>query len=73
MKPKEIRKLSQEDMAKQLEESHHELFNLRFQVATGQLSDPGELKKVKKTIAKIRTIMRERELAQRTGIDYAKK
>jgi large subunit ribosomal protein L29 len=67
MKPKEIRKLSQEDIVKQLEESRHELFNLRFQVATGQLSDLGGLKKVKKTIATIKTIMRERELAQRAG------
>ena len=64
MEPKEIRKLNEQDLAKQLEESHHELFNLRFQTATGQLSSPGELKKVKKNIARIKTIMRERELAQ---------
>jgi large subunit ribosomal protein L29 len=64
MKPIEIRKLKEENLGKQLEESHHELFNLRFQVATGQLSDKNELKKVKKTIARIKTIMRERELAQ---------
>jgi len=64
MKPIEIRKLKEENLGKQLEESHHELFNLRFQVAIGQLSDKNELKKVKKTIARIKTIMRERELAQ---------
>ena len=64
MKPIEIRKLKEANLGKQLEESHHELFNLRFQVATGQLSDKNELKKVKKTIARIKTIMRERELAQ---------
>jgi len=61
MKPIEIRKFKEENLGKQLEESHHELFNLRFQVATGQLSDKNELKKVKKTIARIKTIMRERE------------
>ena len=64
MDPKDIRKLNEENLEKQLEESHHELFNLRFQVATGQLSDKNELKKVKKTIARIKTIIRERELAQ---------
>jgi len=64
MDPKDIRKLNEENLEKQLEESHHELFNLRFQVATGQLSDKNELKKVKKTIARIKTIIRERQLAQ---------
>jgi large subunit ribosomal protein L29 len=64
MQPKEIRKLNKEDLAKQLEETHHELFNLRFQVSTGQLSNQRELKKVKRTIARIKTIIRERELAQ---------
>ncbi|MCK5429925.1 MAG: 50S ribosomal protein L29, partial [Anaerolineales bacterium] len=46
MQSKEIRKLNKEDLSKQLQESHHERFNLRFQVATGQLSDKNELKKV---------------------------
>ncbi|MBT3362290.1 MAG: 50S ribosomal protein L29 [Chloroflexi bacterium] len=64
MKPKDIRKLKPEALIKQYEESHHELFNLRFQVATGQLSNHNELNKVKKTIARIKTIIRERELAQ---------
>ena len=64
MQSKEIRKLNKEDLSKQLQESHHERFNLRFQVATGQLSDKNELKKVKKTIARIKTIMREHQLAQ---------
>jgi len=64
MKLKDIRKLDEENIQKQLEESHHELFNLRFQVATGQLSDKNELKKVKKIIAQIKTIIRERELVQ---------
>ena len=67
MKLKDIRKLDEENLEKQLEESHHELFNLRFQVATGQLSDKNELKKVKKTIAQIKTIIRERQLAQGQG------
>jgi large subunit ribosomal protein L29 len=64
MEVKEIRKLNKEDLSKQLEESRHEMFNLRFQVATGQLSNQQELRKVKKTIARIKTIIRERQLAQ---------
>ena len=64
MNIKDIRKLKAEDIKKQLEDSYHELFNLRFQEATGQLSNQSEIKKVKKTIARIKTIMRERELAQ---------
>jgi len=64
MQSKEIRKLNKEDLSKQLEESHHELFNLRFQASTGQLSNQHELKKVQKTIARIKTIIREHQLAQ---------
>ncbi|MFC1998094.1 50S ribosomal protein L29 [Chloroflexota bacterium] len=64
MQSKEIRKLNKEDLSKQLQESHHELFNLRFQTSTGQLSNQRELRKVKKTIARIKTIIREHQLAQ---------
>ena len=65
MKIKEIRVLSTEDLAKQLEEAHQELFNLRFRLATKQLVNHRELPRVKKKIARLKTIIRERELGIR--------
>ena len=62
MKSKEIRNLSDQDLQKQLEQSKSELFNLRFQLATGQLENPMMIGLVKKDIARIKTIIREREL-----------
>ena len=62
MKTKEIRNLSDQDLQKQLEQSKSELFNLRFQLATGQLENPMMIGLVKKDIASIKTIIREREL-----------
>jgi large subunit ribosomal protein L29 len=59
----EIRQLGNEELQKQLEEAHRELFNLRFRLATRQLVNHREIRKVKKNIARILTIMRERELA----------
>lgn len=58
----EFRALSTEDLKKQLEDSKQELFNLRFRLATRQLVNHRELPMVKKKIARIRTILREREL-----------
>lgn len=65
MKVEEIRVLSSEELAKQLEAAHQELFNLRFRLATKQLVNHRELPRVKKKIAKLKTIIRERELAIR--------
>ena len=62
MKTKEIRNLSDQDLQKQLEQSKSELFNLRFQLATGQLENPMMIGLVNKDIARIKTIIREREL-----------
>ena len=62
MKTKEIRNLSDQDLQKQLEQSKSALFNLRFQLATGQLENPMMIGLVKKDIARIKTIIREREL-----------
>ena len=62
MKTKEIRNLSDQDLQKQLEQSKSGLFNLRFQLATGQLENPMMIGLVKKDIARIKTIIREREL-----------
>ncbi len=62
MKVEEIRALSSEDIIKQLEEAHQELFNLRFRLATRQLVNHREIPKVKRKIAKLKTILTEREL-----------
>ncbi|HPE12077.1 MAG: 50S ribosomal protein L29 [Actinobacteria bacterium] len=61
-KTEELRLLSNEELVAKLKESKEELFNLRFQSATGQLENHGRLRAVKKDIARIYTIMREREL-----------
>ncbi len=56
--------MSDEELAKQVEEAHRELFNLRFRLATKQLANHREVRTVKKRIARLKTIMRERELSQ---------
>ena len=63
MKVEEIRALSGEEVAKQLEAAHQELFNLRFRLSTKQLVNHRELRNVKKKIAQLKTVIRERELA----------
>ena len=65
MRPEEIRALGDEELRKQLEETHQELFNLRFRLATRQLVNHREIRKVKKKIARMMTIKRERELVVR--------
>jgi len=65
LKVSEIRALRPEEMAKQLEEASRELFNLRFRLATRQLVNHREIRKVKKKIARMKTITRERELAKK--------
>ncbi len=61
MKVEEIRTRSSEELAKQLEEAHQELFNLRFRLATKQLVNHREIPRIKKIIARLKTIIRERE------------
>ena len=65
MKVKEIRVLSPEELARQLEAARKELFDLRFRLATRQLVNHREIRRVKKEIARLKTIMRERELSLR--------
>ncbi len=65
MKVEEMRALSSADIAKQLEEAHQELFNLRFRLATKQLVNHREIPWVKRRIAQLKTIMREKELGIR--------
>ncbi|OGO02772.1 MAG: 50S ribosomal protein L29 [Chloroflexi bacterium RBG_13_54_8] len=64
MRVGEIRSLADQELAKQLEEAHRELFSLRFRVATRQLVNHREICRVKKKIARMLTVQRERELAQ---------
>ena len=58
----ELRALSAEDLEEKLKEAKEELFNLRFQNATGQLDNSARLKTVRREIARIYTVVREREL-----------
>jgi large subunit ribosomal protein L29 len=62
LKVSEIRALSDEELTRKLEEAHEELFNLRFRLATRQLGNHREIPRVKKRIARIKTILTEREL-----------
>jgi len=65
LKAEQIRVLSNEELLKKLEEAHEELFNLRFQLATRQLVNHREIPRVKKKIARMKTILREREFGIR--------
>jgi large subunit ribosomal protein L29 len=62
MKAKELREKTGQELQKELDELKQELFKLRFQLATNQLSNPMGIKMVKRDIARIKTILREREL-----------
>lgn len=64
MNVKEIRDLSNAELLETIETSKEELFNLRFQQATGQLENPMRLRELKKTIARIKTIITERTLSE---------
>jgi large subunit ribosomal protein L29 len=65
LKLKEFRDLSTSELTKQLEETHQELFNLRFRVETKQLVNHREVRRVRRKIARLKTLMRERELGIR--------
>ncbi|HKE99116.1 MAG TPA: 50S ribosomal protein L29 [Actinomycetes bacterium] len=63
MKASELTQLAPEELAEKLAEAKEELFNLRFQNVTGQLDNPNRLGEVRRDIARILTVLRERELA----------
>ena len=63
MKSNEIRSLTNGELANKLDDAHQELFNLRFQNVTGQLKNTARTRAVRRDIARIMTILRERELA----------
>ncbi len=62
-KMKDLRELNLEELDQKLLESKHELFNLRFQMATGKQDNSARLGQVRKDIARIATLLREREIA----------
>lgn len=62
MKTNEIRKLSTEEINKKIAETKEELFNLRMKQATGSLENPTRIRELRKTVARLKTILREREI-----------
>ena len=66
IKAHELDEMTEVDLETRLREAKEELFNLRFQAATGQLESHGRLRTVKRDIARIYTVVRERELGIRT-------
>ncbi|HKM39326.1 MAG TPA: 50S ribosomal protein L29 [bacterium] len=64
MKAKELRELTDVELEEKLSHFKEELFNLRFQLATRQLENPMRLREVRKSIARIKTVLHERKLAK---------
>ncbi len=64
MSAADLRELPDAELLERLDENKQELFNLRFQSVTGQLDDTTRVKKVKRDIARILTVLREREIAE---------
>ena len=62
MKAKEIKEMTNDELASKLASLKEELFNLRFRHATGQLENPNVISGVKKDIARVKTVLREREI-----------
>lgn len=60
----EIRALTNEQLAAELESTYKELMNIRFRISTKQLDNPQELRKVRKTIARVKTVMKQREMSE---------
>ena len=67
MKAKDIRELNKDELSAKLDDLKSEFFNLRFQLATGQLNNPSSIKHVKKDIARVKTILKEMELNQKVA------
>lgn len=62
MKAEKLRDLTDDELEGKIKEAKVELFNLRFQLATGQLDNPKRIKEVKKDLARIQTVRRERQI-----------
>lgn len=63
VKNNEIRDLTNEEITKKIEEYKEELFNLRFNQATGNLENPARIRELRKLVARMKTVLRERELS----------
>ena len=63
MTASELRELPDDELRQHLADHKEELFNLRFQIVTGQLDNPRRIKQVKQEIARVLTVLREREIA----------
>jgi large subunit ribosomal protein L29 len=61
-KASELRELDENELVGKLDEAKQELFNFRFQLVTGQLDNPSRLREVRQEIARIKTLLREREI-----------
>ena len=64
MKVNEIRNLTTEEINKKIEETKEELFNLRFQQASGNLEKPSRIRELRRTVARLKTVLVERELKE---------
>ncbi|HLQ95750.1 MAG TPA: 50S ribosomal protein L29 [Pseudogracilibacillus sp.] len=69
MKANEIRDLTTAEIEQNVKSMKEELFNLRFQLATGQLENTARIKQVKKSIARLKTVTRERELEEEVTVN----
>jgi large subunit ribosomal protein L29 len=67
MKASDLREMTDEELKSKEEELRNELFNLRFQAASGQIENPMRIRWVRKEIARIKTIFKEKELASQKG------
>jgi large subunit ribosomal protein L29 len=71
MEAREIRAMATEEIQRRLDEAQEELFNLRFQWSIGQVKDNNRLTQVKRDIARLKTVLREMELAQLWEEEYS--
>ena len=69
MKMQEIRDLSMQELEDKIKDLKEELFNLRFQNATNQLENPMRISSVKKDIARVKTVLKEKELGINTSVN----
>lgn len=69
MKAKEIRDLTTAEILRKVDDLKQELFNLRFQLATGQLDNPMRIREVRRSIARAKTTLRERELKETKALE----
>ena len=69
VKATELRELNDAELANKLREAKEELFNLRFQLATGELEDFSRINDLRKDVARVNTLLRQREIALAEGVE----